>query len=105
MSFLNLTAKEINDSLPGKLDLQNVTGNRERSGDFWLDGKFLFKVKMPNIHGGSGAVSPMLLKACRETVLLNARNYFNLVKCPLSGEEYGLIIRHKMAQGGLRHSR
>ena len=98
MGFLNLTAKEIYRSLPKKLRLRIVQSNREQYGDYYLDGKIQFKVVMPNIHGGSGAVSRGLLKVCRDSVRLNTRGYFDLVRCPMTGEEYDDIIREKIRE-------
>ena len=98
MGFLNLTAKEIYRSLPKKLHLRDVRSNREQYGDYYLDGKYQFKVVMPNIHGGSGAVSRGLLKVCRDSVRLNTRGYFDLVRCPMTGEEYDDIIREKIRE-------
>ena len=98
MGFLNLTAKEIYHSLPKKLRLRNVRSNREQYGDYYLDGKYQFKVVMPNIHGGSGAVSRGLLKVCRGSVGLNTRDYFDLVRCPMTGEEYNGVIREKIRE-------
>lgn len=98
MGFLNLTAKEIYRSLPEKLRLRNVRSNREQYGDYYLDGKYQFRVVMPNIHGGSGAVSRGLLKVCRDSIRLTTRDYFDLVRCPLTGEKYDDIIRERIRE-------
>ncbi len=97
MSALNLTTREILGSVPRKLKLQNVRGTREQHGDYYLDGKFQFRVTMPNIHGGSGSISTGWLKVCRESVFLSTSEYADLVHCPLSGEDYEKIIREKIA--------
>jgi len=94
MSFLNLDAREIQKNVERKLELVNIiNGNQETYGDFFLDGKYQFRVTMPNIHGGSSkSISTGLLKSCRDSVYLNSKEYFNLVKCPLSREDYIEII-------------
>jgi len=68
MSELNLSAKQINASVQKKLKLVDLRETRETHGDYYLDGEFQFTVTLPNIHGGSGAVSWGLLKVCRESV-------------------------------------
>lgn len=95
MGNLNLTAKEINQSVPKKLKLVNLTDKRERHGEFWLDGKYQFKVTLPNIHGGSGSVTPLWLKCCRDTVFLGSSEYADLVRCPMTGEKYERLIRER----------
>lgn len=95
MSTQNLSAKMINQSVPKKLKLQNVKGTREQHGEYYLDGKFMFKVTMPNIHGGSGALSTGFLKVCRDSVFLSASEYADLVRCPMDGDDYEKIIREK----------
>ena len=106
MSILNLSAKDINKEIPKKLKLENVGSNGEIYGDYYLDGKYQFRVKMPNIHGGSRkGLSLGLLRACRESVFLNASDYARLVQCPMSGEEYEEIIREKIKKGILFQQR
>jgi hypothetical protein len=95
MSSLNLTASEIFLSLQKKLNLQNIIYTREIRGDYYLDGKMQFRVTMPNIHGGKKSISPGWLKACRGTVRLSTSEYADLVRCPMSGEEYNKIIRNR----------
>lgn len=96
MGYLNLSAKQIYRSVPKKLHLENLRSNREQYGDYHLDGKFQFMVKIPNIHGGSGAVTPGLLKMCRESVRLSTKDYANLVRCPMTGEDYDQLIRERI---------
>ena len=97
MSLLNLTSKQIFQNVTKKLDLQNVRGTREQYGDYYLDGKYQFRVTMPNIHGGSGSISHGMLKVCRESVLLSTSEYADLVKCPMTKEDYENIIKEKIA--------
>jgi hypothetical protein len=96
MSALNLSAKQINQSLPKKLNLVNLRGTRERHGDYYLDGKFQFTATLPNEHGGSGAVSTGWLKVCRESVFLNAAEYADLVRCPMESDDYEKLIRERI---------
>lgn len=96
MSNLNLTSKEINQIVPKKLELKNVHQGRERYGEFWLDGKFQFHVTLPNIHGGTTALSTGFLKQLRKSTFLTTQQYFDLVKCPLTGERYIEIIREML---------
>ena len=96
MSSLNLTAKQIVSSVTKKLAITNIRGTREQHGDFFLDGKLQFTVTMPNIHGGSGSISPLWLKVCRNSVRLKTSEYANLVRCPMSGEAYERIVREQI---------
>ena len=95
MSTQNLSAKQINKIVPKKLRLENLQSTRENHGDYYLDGKFQFKVTMPNIHGGSNTVSTGFLRVCRDTVHLTARQYADLVRCPMESEQYEGLIRDK----------
>ena len=97
MSLLNLTAKQIYDSVTKKLHLEHVKVSRETTGDYYLDGKYQFRVTMPNVHGGSGSVSTGWLKVCRESVFLSTAQYADLVRCPMTEEKYTEIIREKIA--------
>ena len=96
MSVLNLTARQINKSVPKKLSLQKLETTREQHGDYYLDGKYQFRVTMPNIHGGSGSVSTGMLKIARESVHLTSREYADLVRCPMTGEQYDEKMRDKL---------
>ena len=97
MSVLNLPAKQIYASVTKKLKLKNVRGTRERYGDYYLDGKYQFKVTMPNEHGGSGSISTGWLKVCRESVFVSAAEYADLVRCPMTEKQYERLIREKIA--------
>jgi hypothetical protein len=97
MSVLNLSAKEINQSVTKKLSLANLKGTRERHGDYYLDSKFQFTVTLPNVHGSGGSISPGWLKVCRESTLLNAAEYADLVQCPMEGDDYEKLIRERIA--------
>lgn len=98
---MNLTAKDI-QGLIIKLGLKNITHPRETKGEYWLDEKLRFKVKMPNLHGGSKTVSPQMLKACRDTVGLGHSDYLDLVNCPMSAEEYADRVRASTLVGPWR---
>ena len=97
MSALNLSAKQINQNVPRKLKLVNLQGTREQHGDYYLDGKFQFKVTLPNEHGGSGSISTGWLKVCRDSVLLTTNEYADLVRCPMEGSKYEQLIRERIA--------
>jgi len=97
MSSLNLSAKQIVENVSKKLKLQNVKVTREITGDYFLDGKYQFRVTMPNIHGNKGAISTGWLKVCRNSVFLSAGEYADLVRCPMSGDEYEDLIKEKIA--------
>lgn len=96
MSSLNLTAKQIVSNVTKKLALTNIRGTREQHGDFILDSKFQFTVTLPNIHGGSGSISSGWLKVCRDSTRLKTSEFADLVKCPMSGEDYKQIIREQI---------
>lgn len=95
MSTQNLSVKQINQNVPKKLKLVNLRSTRERHGDYYLDGKFQFRVTLPNEHGGSGAISPGWLRVCRESVFLSAMEYANLVRCPMESDDYEKLIRER----------
>lgn len=96
MSNLNLSTNDIYKNVTKKLKLQNLTQTRERFGDFYIDEKFAFKVKLPNEHGGNKTLSPLFLKACRDSVLLSSQEYANLVRCPMTGDEYEKLVRARI---------
>lgn len=96
MSSLNLNANDIVSNVTKKLNLQNVRGGRDQHGDYYLDGKYQFSVTMPNVHGGSGAISPLWLKVCRDSVRLTSSEYADLVRCPMKGEDYEKLIRERI---------
>jgi hypothetical protein len=97
---MNVTAKQIYRGLTKKLRLENVRSSREQYGDYYLDGKYQFRVIMPNIHGGSGSVSDHMLKICRDSVRLSMREFSDLVRCPMTSERYEEIIRALIKKRG-----
>ena len=99
MSNLNLPARDIIRSVKRKLRLRDVTTTFEQHGDYYLDGKLELRVTLPNEHGGSStAVSPGVLKVCRESVLLNASEFARLIRCPMTAEEYDAHIRARLSE-------
>lgn len=92
MSATNLTARDIQE-LVRKLDLVNLRQTKETFAEYWLDGVYQFRVKMPNIHGGNKTVSSGLLRACADSVGLNLREYADLVNCPMTPEEFARRVR------------
>ncbi len=72
------------------------TKRRSKHPTYWylLDGKKVFIVKMPNLHGGSGSVSKGFLKQIRMKLRLDTRQFEDLVDCPLTAKEYEEIIRN-----------
>ena len=97
MGATNVQAKDI-QTLETKLDLRGVRKTTETFGDYWLDGKLQFRVKMPNVHGGKqGGISTGLLKSCADSVGLNLRDYRSLVDCDLTADEFAKRVREGAA--------
>jgi hypothetical protein len=93
MSVLNLNPREIQSNVIRKLSLRNVRSTRETYGDYYLDGKFQFRVTMPNIHGKNNSISDGMFKVCRDSVHLGSTQFSDLVRCSMRPERYEEIIR------------
>ena len=94
MSWQNITAKDL-QKVVRKLSLERGAGKRSAHPVYWyyLDGKKTLRVTLPNIHGGSSAVSTGFLDHVRENLRVTRPQFVNLVDCPLSAEEYEQIVR------------
>ena len=51
---------------------------------------------MPNVHGGSGSISTGFLTQARRSLRLDTPQFEKLAECPLTSEEYEVIIREKL---------
>ena len=99
MKWRNLRAKELHN-LVRKLDLE-ATKRKRRSPHpiFWyyLDGKREIRIKLPNVHGGSGSLSTGFIKGIQNSLRLKTDQFEDLVECPLSAEEFEALIRKQLA--------
>lgn len=94
MSYLNTSARDL-QSIIRKLSLERASGTRSKHPVYWyiLDGKKQLRVTLPNIHGGSNKLSPGFIKGVRDDLRLSSTQLVDLVKCPLSADDYADIIR------------
>jgi hypothetical protein len=94
MNWQNITAKDL-QKVVRKLDLGSGISKRGKHPVYWyyLDGKKTLRVTMPNVHGGSSAVSTGFLDSIRENLRVTRSQFVDLVSCPLSAEEYEQIVR------------
>jgi hypothetical protein len=99
MTRLNLPAKDVVDAVTDKLQLSNLRRTKEQFGDFCLDGKKQFTVKLPNVHGGNPNLSPGYQKAVRNRLRLTQAQFYDLVRCPMSRKDYENLIRSKLPPG------
>jgi hypothetical protein len=98
MKWRNITAKDL-DRVITKLALE-LSHSKRRSPHpvYWycLDGKKTLRITMPNIHGGSGSISTGFLKQIQNNMRVNTQQFEDLAGCPLTSEQYELIIREKL---------
>lgn len=98
MRWRNITAKNLG-KLAGKLSLELSNSKRRAPHPvFWycLDGLKILRIKLPNIHGGSGSVSTGFLKQIQNNLHLNTRQFEDLADCSLLANEFEKIIREKL---------
>ena len=98
MRWLNITTKQL-EAIVGKLSLDPPKSRRRAPHPvYWycLDGKKTLRVTLPNIHGGSGSVSPPFLSRIRDNLKLDSGQFEDLVECPLTAEDFERIIRAKL---------
>lgn len=99
MRWLNITSRQL-DSIAAKLSLEPVKRQRRAPHPvywYYLDGKKTLRVTFPNIHGGSGSVSPPFLKRIRDSLKVDSEQLEGLAECPLGAAEYEAIVRAKFS--------
>jgi hypothetical protein len=104
MRWQNFSARDLRSGVVDKLDLEPTTTRRRAPHPvFWylLDGKKQLRVKLPNIHGGSGSVSVGFLQAIKRNLRLTNRQFEDLVNCPLSAQDFEATVREKLLVGFL----
>lgn len=99
MNWQNITAKDL-QKVVRKLNLERGAGKRSAHPVYWyyLDGKKMLRVTMPNIHGGSSAVSTGFLDSVRENLRMTRPQFVDLVDCPLSADEFERIVRSALGR-------
>lgn len=97
MKWQNITPKDLYVII-NKLSL--TKSNAKRSPHpiyfYWIDGKKELSIKLPNSHGGSGSLSTGFIDSIRKKMRLDNDQFIDLVKCPLSAEEYQKILKAKL---------
>jgi len=95
MSATGLSVRDIR-RLVDKLGLTNLRQGKETLADYCLDGKLVYRVKLPNEHGGSGrGVSTGLLKSCSVSFHLTLGRFAELVLCTFTGPDYETHVRDR----------
>lgn len=94
----NVTSKDLRKGVVQKLSLEATPSKRGREPIYWysIDGKKELRITIPNIHGGSGSISTGFLTQIRKDLMLDTRQFEELVDCFLSTEEYEKVIRKKL---------
>jgi hypothetical protein len=98
MKWRNITANDL-VKVVGKLSLEPSKSNRRAPHPvYWycLDRKKILRVTLPNVHGGSGSISTGFLTQVRKSLRLDTPQFEKLAECPLTSEEYEVIIREKL---------
>jgi hypothetical protein len=98
MKWRNITVKQL-EKVVGKLSLMpSKTKRRAPHPVYWyyLDGKKLLRVTIPNSHGGAGSISTGFLKQIQNSLHLNTQQFEDLAECPLTPEEYEKIVRQNL---------
>lgn len=94
MKWRNITAKQLR-KLVRKISLEPSKSKRRAPEPvFWyyVNGKKVLRVTLPNISGGSGSVSTGFIKHIQLNLRLDTRQFEDLVECPLTSEDYETII-------------
>ncbi len=99
MKWSNITSKDLDKGIVQKLQLEPSLSKRSRERKFWyiLDGEKQFSVVLPNIHGGSGSVSPGYIQSIKRSLRLTDNTEFvDLVSCKKTADEYEDYIREHL---------
>ena len=99
MKWQNITVKDL-VSVVDKISLQPTKKGRAPHPAYWyyLDGKKTLRVTLPNVHGGSGSLSTGFIKQIRNNLKLTLEQLEDLVDCPLTAEDFEVIIRSKVSR-------
>jgi hypothetical protein len=73
---------------------------KERNAWYTLDGRAMFPVQSPKVH--SGNVPFGTINAIRQQLHLTTPQFQDLIACPLSAQEYEVLIREKIQKGTIR---
>ena len=98
MKWRNITSSDLS-KVVSKISLEpSKLHGRAPHPIYWylLDGKKALRIKMPNVHGGSGSMSTGFLKQIQNSLKLSTPQFVELVECPLTSEGFEVIIRSKL---------
>ena len=98
MKWRNIASSDLS-KVVSKLSLEPSKSRRRAPHPiYWylLDGKKALRIKMPNVHGGSGSISTGFLKQIQNSLKLSTPQFVELVECPLTPEGFEVIIRSKL---------
>jgi hypothetical protein len=84
--------QEIQHAIENKLGLKPRIG-REQNAYIKMENGFTIRITYPK---GSGDLHPKTLPSIKRQTLLGWDDFSDLIKCPLSGNEYFTIIRNKI---------
>jgi hypothetical protein len=102
MKWQNITASDLRVVVT-KLSLAPSQSQRRSPHPvywYYLDGKKILRVTLPNVHGGSRSVSTGFLKQVQNQLKLTTSQFVDLVECPLTSKEYEVIVRSKLNFSG-----
>ena len=99
MKWRNFNTKILHKGLVKKLNLVPSRSRRRAPHPvFWyvLNDKKILRITLPNVHGGSGALSTGFLQQIRQSLRLTSAQFEALVNCLLSASEFEEIIRRQV---------
>ncbi len=98
MKWKSITAKHLKKVVK-KLPLEQTQKKRRSPHPvywYYLDGRKVLRVTLPNLHGGSGSISTGFLNQIKNSLRLNMREFEELVECPLTTEDFEAIVRGRL---------
>jgi hypothetical protein len=73
------------------------TRTKEWQYEFWLDGKFQFKVSIPDCHGKDNEpLPPGTLGSIRKQLHLSREEFARWRDCPIDRKAYERIVRERL---------
>ncbi len=100
MSRLQCTFRQAHSAARAKLGCEQRT--KEWQYECWIDGKFQFKVTIPDSHGHQTAqLSPGTLKSVIRQLKLSNEEFVEWRDCPMDRDKYEHLMRERL---GLPHT-
>ncbi len=100
MKWKNIRGKNLREVVK-KLSLEQTQMKRRSPHPvywYYLDGKKVLRITLPNVHGGSGSISTGFLNQIKNSLKLNMREFEDLVECPLTSEDFESLIRARLGK-------